>query len=200
MSKRIALLGGTFDPVHIGHMDLAANLLRELDVDEVRLLPSYQPPHKQTVVATDLQRLEMCRLAAQEDKRIVVDDTEIRIRSAYTVDTLMYLQQKEPGTQWLLTLGQDAALSFPYWKRSEEILQRAEIVISRRANCPRDADLERTVHFLQNCGGTVHILFSIPTKVSSSTVRQTAANQLSGLVPETVRNYIEKNGLYRKDK
>ena len=143
MSKRIALLGGTFDPVHIGHMDLAANLLRELDVDEVRLLPSYQPPHKQTVVATDLQRLEMCRLAAQEDKRIVVDDTEIRIRSAYTVDTLMYLQQKEPGTQWLLTLGQDAALSFPYWKRSEEILQRAEIVISRRANCPTDISNSR---------------------------------------------------------
>ena len=198
MKKRIILLGGTFDPVHIGHIELAENALRETGADEVHLLPSPFPPHKRGVAASGQHRLEMCRLAARSFPGIAVNDAEFRIRSAYTADTLSYLHRQEPDTQWLLLLGEDAALSLPYWKDSDLLLRLAPIVISRRKGCPRGEDLADAVALLRQKGAVIQVLTSAPPEISASQIRQMSDRQRAAFVPEQVQAYMIKNGLYRK--
>ncbi|TMB87124.1 MAG: nicotinate (nicotinamide) nucleotide adenylyltransferase [Chloroflexi bacterium] len=194
---RIGLLGGTFDPIHAGHLAAAKAALDCAELDRVMFIPAAQPPHRPRAIATADDRLEMCRLAIEGDTRFVVSDVELeRGGPSYTVDTLAELRRSHPGDQLLLILGWDAARLFSTWRRPDEVRALATIVVVARPGsaAPRKADLEPA-----GLGGQGVILCLEPTPdVSASEIRRALASgeSIAGKVPAAVERYIAAHHLY----
>ncbi len=131
------MLGGTFDPVHRGHVVLARAALKCARLDLVLVLPAGEPPHRGQPKASAADRFEMCRLALAGEDRIEVSDSELRRPGAsYTVDTLRGLQAERPGDELHLILGWDAARDFRSWREWDEVLRLARLVIVNRPGLP----------------------------------------------------------------
>ena len=127
MPKRVAVFGGTFDPIHEGHVQLALQFARRLKLDEVLLVPTFVPPHKlKADMAAAEDRLAMCRLVAAAHPKLKVSDMEItRGGASFTVDTLETLEGQYPGTEWYLITGADMFLTLGTWWRFEDIAELA---------------------------------------------------------------------------
>ena len=131
--KPIGIFGGTFDPIHYGHLRTAFELMQTLHLDEVRFVPCGDPPHRGLTFASAVLRLDMVRLATREEPGFVVDDRELhRDGPSYSVDTLASLREEFPGRSLCLITGMDAFLGLPTWNRWEEILDFAHIVVAHR--------------------------------------------------------------------
>ncbi len=129
----IALLGGTFDPVHYGHLRFADDVRRALGLDEVRLLPARDPPHRAGPAATAADRLAMLRLAVAEFPGLAVEERELRRDGkSYTVLTLEELRHEDPQRPLWLLLGADAFLGLPTWHRWREVFALAHVVVVAR--------------------------------------------------------------------
>ena len=132
---RIGILGGTFDPIHIGHLILAEEALRKLKLDQIWFIPAGEPWLKESLEITDgFHRLEMVKIATKSNPRFVVSSIEIdRSGPTYTIDTLRYLKdQLGTETRIYFILGLDTLASFHKWNRPEEILDLCEFVVSNR--------------------------------------------------------------------
>jgi nicotinate-nucleotide adenylyltransferase len=186
----VGLLGGTFDPIHHGHLAVAQAALDVLELDEVRLLVAGDPwqkePHTPAVVRT-----ELARLAVEDHDEIVVDDRECR-RSGptYTVDTLLELHEAEPGIDLVFLLGADAVARLATWHQSDVVLALARFVAVTRPG-----------HDMPRLPATVDVLEVPPLDISSSQLRGLAARgrSLRYLVPDPVRRRIGEYGLYGPD-
>ena len=195
--ERVGLLGGTFDPVHAGHVAAAEAAIDCAHLDRVIFIPAAQPPHRPPAVAAVEQRLEMCRLATQGDARFAVSDLELmRSGPSYTVDTLAGLRQMYPRDELFLILGWDAARLFHTWRRPEEVRRLASIVVVGRpgASAPGEADLSQA-----GLDGERVVLCLQPTPdVSASEIRRAvgARESISGKVPAAVERYIAAHHLY----
>ena len=187
---RFLILGGAFNPIHIGHLILAEELSVEFGYDRVLLVPSFQPPHK--VLSDDPgpdARLAMLKAAVSFDPLFVVETCELdRGGVSYTVDTLDHLlaahpMEGKPG----LVIGDDLASGFPFWRDPDGIVARADIILARRSGGMPDA-------FAYPCRFASNLL--IP--VSSTLVRQRVAvgGAWRHLVPDGVAAYIDTQGLY----
>jgi nicotinate-nucleotide adenylyltransferase len=129
----IGLLGGTFDPVHFGHLRPALEIKQSIGLDEVRLLPSHIPPHRSQPHATPQQRLAMLHAAVAGDPAFTVDTREFeREEPSYTIDTLQSLRAELAGTSFSLLIGMDAFREFSSWHRWREILDYAHLVVMTR--------------------------------------------------------------------
>jgi nicotinate-nucleotide adenylyltransferase len=129
----IGLFGGTFDPIHCGHLRTAFELWQELQLAEVRFLPTGNPPHREHLYADAQQRLQMVRAAIADQPRFVVDDREVRRSGvSYSVDTLAEMRAEYPQASLCLLLGMDAFLGLPGWHRWRELLDLAHIVVAHR--------------------------------------------------------------------
>ena len=132
MSSAIGILGGTFDPIHYGHLRTAFELWQELRLAEVRLLPAGTPPHRDQLYAAADVRLRMVRAAVAGQPYFVVDDREVRRTGpSYSVDTLTELRREYPERSLCLLLGMDAFLGLPQWHRWRELLTLAHVVVAR---------------------------------------------------------------------
>ena len=120
---KIGLYGGTFHPIHEAHVHLVKDFADRLGLDQILLMPTFQPPHKQAhQLASPEDRLAMCRLAAAGDQRIQVSDLEIRrAGKSYTAETMEELHRLYPGNQWYLLMGEDMFLTVEHWYRPETI-------------------------------------------------------------------------------
>src|SRR5476651_2279340 len=133
LQQAIGILGGTFDPIHFGHLRMALELYQALDLAEVRLIPCYQPVHRKQPVATPEQRLAMVHKAIDREPALQVDACEIeRQGPSYTIDTLITLHERLPNTPLCIFMGIDALLNFPSWHKWEAILQLAHLVVAHR--------------------------------------------------------------------
>jgi nicotinate-nucleotide adenylyltransferase len=188
---RIGIFGGTYDPPHLGHLIVASEVCGALDLDRLLLIPAASPPHKRgRVHASAEQRLEMVRLAAEGDDRFLVSDLELRRSGAsYTVDTLRELTQRHPGAQLFLTVGVDQLREFGTWREPEEIARLARLGVVERAGerVPREF------------GYPVHEVPIPRIDISATEVRRRVrvGESIRYLVPEPVREYIAREGLYR---
>lgn len=186
---RVALLGGSFDPVHHGHLIAAAALRDALTVDQVRLMPAGEQPFKVGQHgAAAAHRASMLELAVAGEAGLVVERAEVdRPGPSYTVDTLAELSAKEPDVDWLLLLGADAAKLFPTWRDPEGIRHRASVVVfARDGEAPPTGVADRVV--------------AVPRVDVSSTeirARVRAGRSIRFLVPDAVARYIAAHGLYR---
>lgn len=131
--KPIGILGGTFDPIHHGHLRLALELYERLDLAEVRLIPTAHPPHRETPTVDGFMRLAMIKAAIIDIEGLTVDDRELqRAGFSYTVDTLTSLREEYPQRALCLILGMDAFMGLPKWQQWEHLIELAHFLIVRR--------------------------------------------------------------------
>lgn len=201
MKRRMGLFGGSFNPIHNGHLHLVKAVKKALKLDGVLLMPAGEAPHKSTAeYAPAADRLEMCRLAAKKYPWLQVSDYETsKTGKSYTVETLRALSAEMPGTEWTLMIGSDMLLSFDTWYCWQEILQLAGLcVVSRQ---PGDLpDLNRKAEWLkQECPDAEILVLSVQAvPLSSTEIRLNLQKNAdcSCLLPENVVQYIGKKHLY----
>lgn len=211
MGKRIGLLGGTFDPVHIGHLRGALEVAESMQLDELRLTPSARPPHRDTPQVSALDRLAMVEYAVAGVSPLVVDDRELkRDKPSYTIDTLEQMRAElAADDQLFLLLGWDAFCGLPTWHRWEELLQHCHILVLQRPDAdvePPDelrnllaARSESDPTAMSGPAGHISFVWQTPLAVSATQIRQLLASGKSVrfLVPDAVLAYIEAHDLYR---
>lgn len=196
---RLGILGGTFNPPHLGHLVCAQEAYRELALDRVLFIPAGIPPHKPVDEEPGgAHRLELCRLAIEGDDRFAVCDLELRRAGpSFTVDTLNELHTQEPTNDLFLILGGDIAAGLPHWREPERVLELATVAIAKRRGTARAA-VEAALARID--GGDRARFFAMPRIGISSTIvrrRARAGQPIRYFVPDGVADYIERNGLYR---
>ena len=195
---RVGLLGGTFDPPHIGHLVCAQEALVQLGLDRVLLVPAGTPPHKEIAADPGVEhRVAMCEAAVAGDERFGVSRADAdRKGPAYTVDLLRSLAGADELT---FIVGGDMAHSLPAWRDPEGLLALARLGVAEREGVRR-ADIAERLAGLTGADERV-VFFDMPRlDISSSLIRRRAAAglPLRYLVPEPVAEYIEREGLYRQ--
>jgi nicotinate-nucleotide adenylyltransferase len=210
LQQAIGILGGTFDPIHFGHLRTAIELHQALDLAEVRLIPCFQPVHRKYPVASPEQRLAMVERAIESEPALRADNCEIlRNQPSYTIDTLTELHKKLPNTPLCLIMGIDALLSFSSWHRWEDILQLAHLVVAHRPqyHLPQTgiiADLlkERlqpnpaSIH--ESLAGNIVLHPVTAMDISATDIRKQIAMGRNPryLLPDSVLDYIQQHGTY----
>ncbi|WRS27917.1 nicotinate-nucleotide adenylyltransferase [Oscillospiraceae bacterium MB08-C2-2] len=196
---KIGVFGGTFNPIHCAHLRLACKCREQLGLDTVLIIPTAVPPHKNAPqLASGEDRLAMCRLAVTGESAFVVSDLEIRrTGKSYTAETLRELEALYPGAELYLLMGGDMFLTVQSWKSPEEIYARAVLcaLARHRDEYPR---LERHKLFLTARGAHCRVLALPPEPMSSTEVRCriSRGEDIRGLVPAAVEDYIIAHGLY----
>ena len=209
--KPIGILGGSFDPVHNGHLHLARTLRRQTDLTEVRFIPSHQPPHRDPPEATPAQRQEMLELAMRGEPGLTVDRRELQRNGiSYTVNTLESLRAELHDQPLCLILGMDAFRGLPQWHEWQRILELAHLLVAHRPGTSQQlpdelAELMR-VHrvtnpalLAQSSQGGIYLCDIEALDVSSSLIRRRAraGESLDGLLPPTVAEFIHHHRLYQ---
>jgi nicotinate-nucleotide adenylyltransferase len=195
---RLGLLGGTFNPPHIGHLVCATQALEELELDRVLLVPVNQPPHKAAEADPGVEhRVELCRRAVAGNEQLDVSLVDAEVPGpSFTVGTLSRLHDRCPGDQLTFIVGGDMAFSLPTWREPEAILELAELGVAEREGVRRTDIVER----LSDLGTDSVRFFDMPRlDISSSQIRRMVAGgrSIRYLVPDAVAGYIEHEGLYR---
>ena len=183
-------MGGTFDPIHLGHLRAAETAREALELDRVLFVPAGQPPHRELPVASALDRFAMVGLAAAEHPRFVASDVELRRdRPSFTVDTLDTLRGGSPANELVLIVGSDTFPEMRGWRDAERVFALSAVAVVTRPGAA--ADDQADVRVRQVSGPALDI--------SSTAIRQLLKQRRSVnyLVPPTVADYIEKRGLYR---
>jgi nicotinate-nucleotide adenylyltransferase len=194
---RLGIFGGTFDPIHDGHLAAAKAAMECAHLDRVVFVPSAQPPHRAAALAPADDRLAMTRLAAEADSRFEVSDVEVeRGGMSYTADTLAELHRTHPDDELYLILGWDAGRLFSTWHKPEEVTRLASVVIVGRPGMqsPMPSDLDAA----GLDPGRV-ILCLVPTPdVSGSGLRRaiTSGESVAGKLPAAVEQFIAEHHLY----
>ena len=208
--RRIGILGGTFDPVHIGHLRGALEMVEQFSLDELRLIPAARPPHRGQPQTSAEDRLAMVRSAVAGVAPLTVDDRELkRDKPSYTIDTLESLRAELAAhDQLFLILGWDAFCGLPGWHRWSELLEHCHILVWQRPDADsepsqelRDLLAARSIsdpQALDGPGGKIAIVWQTPLQVSATQIRQLLASGRSVryLVPDAVLAYIQAHGLY----
>ncbi|MFN2465657.1 MAG: nicotinate (nicotinamide) nucleotide adenylyltransferase [Candidatus Dormibacteria bacterium] len=187
----IGLLGGTFDPVHLGHVEVARQARSLLGLDRVLLVPAFQPPHRPPPAAVPEDRLAMARLAVENEPGLVVDDIEIRRRGiSYTVETLREVSRREPREDLVLLLGRDAALEFGSWRDGKAIAALATLAVVNRSGLEAGAGATLPA-------GAIDLVIDSP-EISATAVRDAlaAGADPSGMLAPSVTSYIREHRLY----
>ncbi|MFC6632777.1 nicotinate-nucleotide adenylyltransferase [Microbulbifer taiwanensis] len=208
----IALFGGTFDPVHFGHLRMALELRQALDFDEMRLVPSHQPRHRQTPGVSAGQRRQMLALALEGCDELQLDERELeRPGPTYTVDTLEELRA-ELGDQVSISfcMGLDSLLTLPSWHRWEQLLELAHLVVVTRPGwqLPAGGEIAAVLKRHRGTIGDLHTESRGRLVVREQTLLPISATHIRHLIgsgrspryllPAAVLNYIDDNQLYRE--
>ena len=202
MKKRIGIMGGTFDPIHIGHQILAEKAYEELALDEVWFMPSGNPPHKQNREgrASDQQRVEMVRKSIADNPHFRLSTEEMHPDGyTYTYETLERLHKKYPDQTYYFIIGADSLFNFDTWMEPERICQEAVLVVATRDHTPLK-ELDQQMQLLsQKYNGNFIRLDTMNIDVSSELLRSwhESGQSLRYYVPKPVISYIEKNDIYK---
>ena len=208
----MGIFGGTFDPIHCGHLRTAFELMQELRLAEVRIIPAGAPPHRDQPIADPGLRLAMVRAAIVDQRGFVVDDREVRRTGmSYSVDTLTDLRAAFPQRSLCLILGMDAFLGLPNWHRWRDILSLAHIVVAHRPGwkAPITGPLGEMMvdhgtgssQDLDNAlAGRIYIHGVTQLEISSTDLRNiiTSGRDPRYLVPDAVRDIINETGCYAR--
>jgi nicotinate-nucleotide adenylyltransferase len=197
---RLGLLGGTFNPPHIGHLVCAQEAWSQLGLDRVLLVPVHTPPHKEAQDDPGVEaRVELCELAVAGDPRLGVSRVDADVPGAsWTVDTLRRLHERHPEHALTFVVGGDMARSLPSWRDPEAILELAELGVAEREEVRR-ADIVETLAGLPGARDRVRFFAMPRLDVSSTLVRRRAAagQPIRYLVPDPVAEAVQRTRMYR---
>jgi nicotinate-nucleotide adenylyltransferase len=206
----MGIFGGTFDPIHYGHLRSAFELLEAIEFSEIRFLPAANPPHRDATHADAATRVALVHAAIEGEPRFMLDDRELRREGpSYSVDTLLDLRAEHPHRSLCLIIGMDAFLGLPQWHQWREILQLAHLVVAHRPGwqAPRSGALgellaergtERVVDLHEARAGRVYIRAVTQLEISSSAIRELirAGRDPRYLVPDAVCRLLAESGCY----
>jgi nicotinate-nucleotide adenylyltransferase len=208
-TKAIGIFGGTFDPIHFGHLRTALELYQQLPLREIRFLPCQQPVHKAQAAASSAQRVAMLQLAIAEQEGFSLDRRELaRDTPSYMYYTLCSLRAELGATPLCLICSMDTFLDFTNWHRWQEILELAHLVVAVRPPYIRPSQLHESLlarlttdpnALATKNAGSLFFATTTPLSLASSTIRQSCKTGLSAryLVPDPVAAYIRQQGLYQ---
>ncbi len=212
MKKPIGILGGTFDPIHFGHLRTALEIYQQFDLQEIRLIPCQIPVLKKPTDASAEHRLAMLKLAIDQQPGLVVDDRELqRSGPSYTIDTLLSLRAELGDTPLWLILGSDTLATLDQWQRWQELIEHAHLFIEMRPDyvLPKDGTIAKflwqhktdDLELLHNApAGKIYMTHLAQLAIAATTIREQLAKGLNPryLLPDSVLNYIIQNKLYLK--
>ncbi len=212
-SYPIGIFGGTFDPIHYGHLRAACEILNIIQLGEIRFLPCGNPSHRKLTLADSETRLRMVNAAIKEHKNFVIDDREVRRKElSYSIDTLTSLREDYRDISLCLIIGMDAFICLHKWHRWEEILNFSHIIVVDRPGCNlpnsgllnnliRDKGTKniRKLHDLTH--GFIYVQAVTQMDIASTKIRELATKgiNLQFLVPEAVIDIIKEENLYMSE-
>lgn len=197
--NKIGIFGGTFNPIHNGHVHLLTHYLKALDLDKILVIPTKFPPHKEAenLVSTEM-RLEMCKLAVTGIERVEVSDIELlRSGKSYTIDTIEELSKKNPEALFYLLVGSDMFLEFQKWREWEKILSKVILCTASRHNDELNL-LYKIGEKLSFYGKGTRVFDFEALPMSSTQIRERLIKGMDcdSYLPLGVSDYILKNSLY----
>ena len=200
---RVGIFGGTFAPIHNGHVEAAKAFMEQMKLDYLYIMPACLPPHKQIDPSDDpIYRLKMCELAFSDVDGVLISDLEIkRGGKSYTYDTLVELSR--PNVRLLFMCGTDMVLTFDTWYRAEDLFKLCYPVYVRREDDPimTQRIVAKISEYYQKYGVMFRRIIVDPIEISSTQIRKkvAAGEDISNLVPKNVAKFIKDNGLYGKE-
>ena len=197
--QHIGLMGGSFNPIHLGHLNMGRAALESGVVERVLFLPSGNPPHKRTGLEDKLDRLAMARLAVEGEKGMEICTEEIEREGViYTVDTLTILREKMPGCRFHYLIGADTLRVLHIWRRVEEVIRLCAFLVVMRPG-EDEAQMQEIAAHWRALGADIAFLPAQMMDISSTEIRcrLEKGESLSGLVPDSVERYIREHGLYQ---
>lgn len=200
MSK-VGIMGGTFNPIHLAHTEMAKVCLRQQDLDKILFMPSKNPPHKKDKsILPENERAVMVKLAVSEYDKFIFSDFELQRKgTTYTADTLRLLQEENPDDNYYFIMGADSLLYLDKWYRPQEILKRAVILaIGRDGSTPDELKEKRKELIKQYDKADIRFVHMRQMDISSSMIREGIAHgeNMEKYLDKEVWNYINENGLY----
>ncbi len=210
MTEPIGILGGTFDPIHLGHIHVAKELQLLFKLKEVRFIPCYLPPHRSTPESSAEQRLNMVKLALDNQPNLIADDREIQRKDiSYMIDTLLSLHQEFSNTPLCLMMAVDQFDTFDTWHHWQDILQYAHLIIVNRPNYKLTLNQNLTallqnhqtnnkLDIYDNTHGNIIFQDIAPSPISATDIRSQLhhGKNAEALVPVAVWQYIQQHQLY----
>lgn len=200
---RIGIMGGTFDPIHNGHLMIGRQAYKEYGLNEVWYMPSGHPPHKKNRnVSVPATRLAMTELAMKDHEGLVCSDFEVRrTGNTYTAQTLRLLHEEYPEHSFYFIIGADSLYEIENWYEPDQVLTQAVILTARREYEEADRPMDRQIAYLANkYGADIRTLHCGEMDISSAELRRMIASgqSISDYVPREVIEYIEAHGLYQE--
>lgn len=195
-------MGGTFNPIHTGHLLLAETAYEQYHLDQVWIMPAKRPSHKNVQdIISDEDRIKMIQLAIEGNPHFQLSLIEFeREGKTYTVDTLKELSKRNPDTEYYFIMGADSLYQFSQWRKPAEILKHAVLLVASRDNIP-SSSLYSQIDYLKDTfeKADIRILQSPSMEISSHDIRNRIMENSSirYLLSEPVRNYIEEKELYQ---
>jgi nicotinate-nucleotide adenylyltransferase len=199
--KRIGVLGGTFNPIHLGHLLIAQDAMEQMTLDRVKFIPSAMPPHKTAeALASERDRLRMIKLAVRGNERFEVDDIEIRRGGkSYTVDTLLELRRREPKADFYFIIGADSLRELHQWREAQRVVRLCTFVTVPRPGFESKPVVDRRLDAASRKRLRQHVLQGHSCDIASREIRSRVASgrSIRYLVPDAVTDYIRRHGLYQ---
>lgn len=199
--NRKGIFGGTFDPIHNGHLHIAYEALYKLGLDKVIFIPSGNPPHKTDKIVTDAQlRFTLVKETIENEKRFEVSDYEIKKKNlSYTYETLKFLNSLQSETEWYFITGVDCLMQIDTWKNVDQILNQCKFVVFNRQGYSKQ-DIENQKKKIEEKYDKKIIFLDIPIlEISSTQIREKIkkGESISYLIPEKVKCLLNEMELYR---
>lgn len=198
--KNIGIMGGTFNPIHLGHLMLAEKAREQFILDEIWFMPLKNPPHKQKDIrVTDEERTDMLKLAIASNPAFKLSFTELRREGVtYTADTLQELSETKKDCSFSFILGADSLFQIETWEKTRQIMKLARLLVGGRNQVKSDVLLSQIDHLKEKYQGSIEMIDFPQIPISSKEIRELAGNKKSirYLVPEQVYNFIIEKHLY----
>ncbi len=199
--KRVGIMGGTFDPIHLGHLVVANEVLNIYNLDKIIFVPAGNPPHKIGMSDSSGDRFFMTNLATLSNNKFMVSDFEIKnLGKSYTLNTLQEFHSIYLNTEFYFITGTDAIIDLPKWYEPKELLKLCKFIAVSRPGLKKKY-LELKINEIKNeLNADIEVLNVPMLQISSTDIRERFANGISAkyLLPECVEQYIIKNNLYRR--
>lgn len=202
VQKKIGILGGTFDPIHIAHLILAENAYEQFQLETILIMPSYVPPHKLNKKVSPAQhRTKMVQLAIEDNKHLKLSTLELKRGGlTYTSDTLSELTENNPQNQYYFSIGEDSLFQIEEWHEPQIIMQKAVLLVAVREQQEIGNIDERIKELEQKYHAKIYLLKTPNMEISSSMLRKKveAGETIKYYVPKDVEKYIYQNHLYKE--
>lgn len=200
--KKYGIFGGSFNPIHYGHLMICEYIKEEMDLDKVIFIPTGNPPHKEIDVSAE-DRYQMVKLAIASNPYFEISDIETtRVKLSYTVDTIKELKKTYKEEKLYFLIGLDSLFQLKTWKKIKDLSREIEFVVAQRPGYLDEENIKREVEFLKESYGTKITLIKTPLyEISSTDLRQRIkeGKSLRYLIPEKVIDYIEESDFYKNE-